>query len=179
MPDSYLLAKLVSTRSVSLRGVQAFPSRLTLVSACFLQGPWGDRTLRHKHAHSVNNHLMAAYRRPSHGIYIEQSPHSWLQTAGWWVEKTCLTPIPEQHPFPNGCLAVNSSRSYLAGGSYVMYYKWSVPNKYCTNFRVAQFRDCSQSQRAFVELKLVILGWFWRFFTLCRGPTPSYIGPLS
>ncbi len=40
-----------------------------------------------------------------------------------------------------------------------------------------QNRDCSQ--RAFAGLKLAILDLFWRILTLSRGPTPSYIDPLS
>ncbi len=39
------------------------------------------------------------------------------------------------------------------------------------------YRDCSP--RAFAGLKMAILGCFWWILNLSRGPTSSYIDPLS
>ncbi len=67
----------------------------------------------------LNACLIPIWKQPSDGRlhmaasrYIEQPPHSRLQTAAWWVKKHLSS-----QPFPNGCLAVNSSRIYLAGGT--------------------------------------------------------------
>ncbi len=71
----------------------------------------------------LNACLIPIWKQPSDGRlytaasrYIEQPPDIRLQMAAWRVKKQLSHSLFSQ-PFPNGSLAENSSRSYLAGGT--------------------------------------------------------------